>query len=79
MSKSVRINGAVYPSVPSVTIPLSDGSGKATFVDTSDATADASKILENYSAYGADGSLIKGSLTCASVSQDETTKVVSIS
>lgn len=79
MAKSVKINGVVYNAVPSVSIPLSDGSGSASFVDTSDATIDATKVLQNYSGYGADGTLIKGTLTCANVSQDAGTKVVSIS
>lgn len=79
MAKSVKINGVVYNAVPSVSIPLSDGSGSASFVDTSDATIDATKVLQNYSGYGADGTLIKGTLTCANVSQDASTKVVSIS
>lgn len=79
MAKSVKINGVVYNTVPSVSIPLSDGSGSASFVDTSDATIDATKVLQNYSGYGADGTLIKGTLTCANVSQDASTKVVSIS
>lgn len=79
MAKSVKINGVVYNSVPSVSIPLSDDSGTASFVDTSDATVDATKILQNYSGYGADGTLIKGTLTCANVSQDASSKVVTIS
>lgn len=34
MAKSVKINGVTYPSVPYVTIPLSEGTGEAKFVDS---------------------------------------------
>lgn len=62
MSKSVKINGAVYESVPKVDIPLSAGSGNATFWDTTDATAAAADILSGKTAYGASGS-VTGSMT----------------
>lgn len=52
MAKNVVIRDVVYSSVPSVTIPLSTGSGEAEFVDTSDATlADASKLPNGVTAY----------------------------
>ena len=52
MAKSVVIRDVVYPSVPSIKIPLSPGPGEALFVDTSDATLDnASKMLDNVTAY----------------------------
>lgn len=53
-------------------------SGKASVVDTDDATAAAAQILSGYSAY-VNGQKIPGSLTAASVSQDSTTKVLTIS
>ena len=52
MAKNVVIRDVIYSSVPSVTIPLSTGSGEAEFVDTSDATlADASKLPNGVTAY----------------------------
>lgn len=79
MAKTVKINGVSYQGVPSISIPLSDGSGNAKFVDTSDATASTNQILKGETAYGADGTKVTGSLTCAQVSQDSSTKVVTIS
>lgn len=78
MAKSVSINGTTYASVPYVSIPLSTGSGNATFYETSDATAAAAHILQGYTAYGASGA-VTGTMTAAAVSQDSTTKVLTIS
>lgn len=78
MSKNVVINGASYNSVPYVQIPLSAGGGNAVFYETSDATAAAANILSGYSAYGASGKLT-GTATVPTVSQDGTTKVLTIS
>ena len=50
MAQNVTIAGAAYSSVPAVSLPKTGG-GTATFVDTSDATAAADKILKGYSAY----------------------------
>ena len=41
MAKNVIINGVTYNSVPEVNIPI-NGGGTARFMDTSDATAEAS-------------------------------------
>lgn len=79
MAKNVKINGVSYQAVPSVNIPLADGTGTAKFVETSDATASTNSILKGETAYGSDGTKITGSLTCAQVSQDSSTKVVTIS
>lgn len=76
--KTVTINGVVYPDVPSVQIPLSSGNGNATFFETSNATIDASKVLNGYVGYGASGS-ITGTMTTPTVSQNATTKVLTIS
>lgn len=55
MAKNIVIRDVEYDSVPSVTIPLSSGSGNATFIDTSDATLnDAGKLPSGVTAY-ADG------------------------
>lgn len=78
MAKNVIINGATYNAVPYVSIPLSGGSGNATFYETSDATAAAANILSGYSAYGASG-LVNGTATVPTVSQDSSTKVLTIS
>lgn len=78
MAKNVVINGASYNAVPYVNIPLAGGGGNATFYETSDATAAAANILAGYSAYGASGK-IDGQATAANISQDGTTKVLTIS
>ena len=75
--KTVTINGVTYSNVPSVTIPLSGGGGNATFYETSDATIDASKVLNGYKGYGASGA-VTGTATKPQVSQDSTTKVLTI-
>lgn len=78
MAKNVIINGASYNSVPYVQIPLAAGGGNAIFYETSDATAAAANIASGFSAYGQSGK-IYGSLTVPTVSQDSTTKVLTIS
>lgn len=78
MAKNVIINGASYNAVPSVQIPLSGGGGNAVFYETSDATAGAANILSGYSAYGSSG-LIHGTVTTPTISQDGTTKILTIS
>ena len=78
MAKNIIINGASYNAVPSVQIPLSSGSGKAIFYETSDATAAAANILSGYTAYSSNGK-IAGSLSVPTISQDGTTKVLTIS
>lgn len=78
MAKNVIINGNSYNAVPYVQIPLSGGGGNATFYDTSDATAAAANILTGFSAYGASGK-INGQATTPTISQDGTTKVLTIS
>ena len=78
MAKNVIINGSSYNAVPSVQIPLAGGTGNAVFYETSDATAAAANILSGYSAYGANG-LVNGTLTTPTITQDGTTKVLTIS
>lgn len=53
-------------------------SGKASVVDTADANATAGRISNGYTAY-VNGSKVTGTLTSANVSQDATTKVLTIS
>lgn len=78
MAKNVIINGASYNAVPYVQIPLAGGGGNAVFYETSDSTAAAANILSGYSAYGASGKLT-GTATMPTISQDGSTKVLTIS
>ena len=78
MAKNVVINGSSYNAVPYVQIPLAGGGGNATFYETSDATAAAANVLTGYSAYGASGK-VNGQLTVPTITQDSTTKVLTIS
>lgn len=78
MAKNVVINGVTYSAVPSVSIPLSGGGGNAVFVDTSDADATVAQIAQGATAY-VNGTKLVGTMTAAAVSQDGTTKVLTIS
>ena len=78
MAKSIQVNGVTYPDVPYINVPLSTGNGSASFYETSDADIDASKMIQGYKGYGASGAVV-GNLTTVSVSQDPTTKVLTIS
>lgn len=78
MAKNVIINGSSYNAVPYVSIPLAAGGGNAIFYETSDATAQAANILTGFSAYGSSGK-INGSATVPTISQDGSTKVLTIS
>ena len=62
MSKSVKINGVTYSDVPSVDIPLSSGSGDATFYETSGDTAAAADVLAGKTVHSAAGA-VNGSMT----------------
>lgn len=75
---NVRVNGVTYSDVPSVSIPLSSGSGNASFFDTTPATATAADIVNGKVAFNSNGS-VTGTLTQVSVSQNQTTKILTIS
>lgn len=77
MAQNVVINSVTYQAVPSVTIPKSGG-GNAVFYDTADSTATAANTLAGIIGYNSSGKYT-GSLTTVSVSQDGTTKVLTIS
>lgn len=66
MAKNVVINGVTYSNVPQVDIPLSAGSGSASYYDTSDATLDGGgKMLSGVTAY-ADGTKYTGTIASKS-------------
>lgn len=75
---NILINGVTYSDVPSVNIPNSSGGGTATFFDASTATATASDIVSGKVAFNANGA-VTGVLTTVSVSQNPTTKILTIS
>lgn len=79
MAQNVIINGVTYQSVPEVDIPKAGG-GSAKFYDIADATLNGnSQLLNGVTAYGADGVKYSGNVTLPVISQDSTTKVLSIS
>ena len=79
MAKNVVINGSTYNAVPYIQVPLAAGGGNAVFYETSDASSSlASVLLVGNSAYGQNGKE-NGQLTVPTISQDSTTKVLSIS
>lgn len=62
MAENVVIRGVVYSDAPAVTIPRSDGTGDALFVDTSDATlTSGSQMLDGVTSY-ANGTKVTGSI-----------------
>ena len=75
---NIQINGVSYSDVPSIEVPNAGAPGTASFFDTSSSTATAGDIVSGKVAYNANGSVV-GSLTQVSVSQNSTTKVVTIS
>lgn len=79
MAQNVIINGVTYQSVPEVDIPQSGG-GTAKFHDVSDASLNNnSQLLNGVTAYGANGTKYTGNVTLPTISQDSTSKILSIS
>lgn len=78
MAQNVKINGVTYSNVPSVSIPKDAGGGNATFFDTSTANVTSADIVSGKIAFNGNGS-VTGSLTQVSVSQNSTTKILTIS
>lgn len=77
MAQNLIINQVVYQAVPSLTVPK-QGGGSAQFFDTQDGNADASTTVAGKVGYNASGRFV-GSMTTVSVSQDPTSKVLTIS
>lgn len=68
MAQNVEIRDVVYNSVPAVSIPISNSSEEALFVDTSDATLNnGAQMLNNVTAY-ANGVKVTGSIESKSSS-----------
>lgn len=78
MAANVKINNVNYTAVPSISVPKADSSGNATFFNTSDANGTPSNTPAGVTAYNANGKY-QGTATFPSVSQDSSTKVLSIS
>lgn len=79
MAKNVVINGVTYQDVPEIDAPLAGENGVARFLDTTLGNgAAAAQIVNGYSAY-VNGAKVDGSCTLVNVSQDSTTKVLTIS
>lgn len=77
MAQNLVVNNVVYQAVPSVSVPK-QGGGTAQFFDASSTTATPANTLAGVIGCNASG-LFEGQLTTVSVSQDATTKVLSIS
>ena len=76
---SIVINGVTYANCPEIDVPK-QGSGTAKFYDISDTTLNGNaQLLNNVVAYGADGTKYTGNVILPTISQDSTTKVLSIS
>lgn len=77
MAQNLVVNNVVYQAVPSISVPK-QGGGIAPFFDASSTTATPANTLAGVIGCNASG-LFEGQLTTVSVSQDATTKVLSIS
>lgn len=79
MAQNVIINGVTYQNVPEVDIPKSGG-GTAKYYDVADATLSGNaQLLNGVTAYGGDGVKYTGNVTVPTISQDSTSKILSIS
>ena len=55
MAQNIKINKNTYSDVPAIDVPLATGSGLATFIDTTDATASADDVANGMTAYISSG------------------------
>lgn len=78
MAKTVVINSVVYPDCGEVDIPL-QGGGTAKYMDTDLNNGATASDIRNGKSAVVNGSVVNGNLTTVVVSQDGTTKVLSIS
>lgn len=51
MAKSIKINGATYADVPAIEVPLATGTGKAKFIEESEAGGGSAKNTQCYHGY----------------------------
>ncbi len=79
MAKNVIINGVTYSSTPQVDIPKADGSGDATFYDTSAANLTANDLRTGKTAFGANGSVQGNLATVGQFTESITAKAQEIS
>lgn len=79
MAQNLVINNVSYQNVPEIDVPKSGG-GTAKFHDVSDASLSSnSQLLDGVTAYGANGTKYTGDVTLPTISQDSTSKILSIS
>lgn len=78
MASSVVINGVTYSDVPSVQIPK-QGSGTATFYDTSGADISAGDVLTGKTGFGSSGSVSGSMANNGSTSGEISTKAGTVS
>lgn len=79
MAQNIVINGVTYSNCPEVDIPKSGG-GTAKFFDIADTSLNGNaQLLNGVTAYGSDGTKYTGNVTLPTISQNSTTKVLSIS
>lgn len=79
MAQNLVINNVSYQNVPEIDVPKSGG-GTAKFHDVSDSSLSSnSQLLDGVTAYGANGTKYTGDVTLPTISQDSTSKILSIS
>lgn len=77
MAQNVKINGVSYSNVPSVEIPLASGTGTAKFFDNSGCNATPADVIAGKK-FGTATGQGTGTATVPTVSQDSSTKILSV-